>query len=141
MTVGYSGTPLTKKLGMKAGMTVGILDEPEVFRSLLDPLPAGVTFRASLRGNLDLVIAFFDDETALQRRLEALVRAVFPDAAFWVAWPKQTSSLSTSLNETLVREFGLGVGVVDVKVCAIDRDWSGLKFVHRLENRGRCANR
>lgn len=141
MTAGYSGTPLPKKLGINAGMVVGVLNEPGVFRSLLDPLPAGVTFRKSLRGNVDLVIAFFDDESSLQRRLGALATKVFPDAAFWIAWPKQTSSLATSLTENLVREFGLGAGVVDVKVCAINSDWSGLKFVHRVEDRGRPTNR
>lgn len=122
-------------------MIVGVLNEPGWFRSLLDPLPAGVMFRTSLRGNMDLVIAFFDDESALQRRLGALASKVFPDAAFWIAWPKQTSSLATGPSETLVREFGPGAGVVDVKVCAIDPDRSGLKFVHRVEDRGRPTNR
>lgn len=135
VTAGYSGTPLTSKLGIKPGFTVALLDEAVEFRSLLDPLPAGVTFRTSLRGRIDLAVAFTTSEGGLRRRLPALSRAIVPDSSFWIAWPKQTSPLATKVNENLVREYGLDAGAVDVKVCAIDADWSGLKFVHRLENR------
>jgi len=82
-----------------------------------------------------MAVAFVTAERVLRRKLPALSQAIYPDATFWIAWPKQTSPLATEVTETVVRELGLEAGVVDVKVCAVDGDWSGLKFVHRVENR------
>lgn len=132
---GYSGTPLAKKLGIKPGSTVAILDEPDGFRRLLDPVPDGVAFRSSLRGDLDLVIAFFTARTRLRSRLPALATAIHPAAGLWLAWPKKTSPLETDLDGNVVRELGLAAGIVDIKVCAIDDDWSGLRFAHRVADR------
>ena len=135
MPAGYSGTPLARKLGIKPGATVAVLDEPAGFRPLLDPLPEGVAFRTTLRGSADLVIAFFTARSRLRSRLPALARAIHPDAGLWVSWPKKTSTLETDLDGNLVRQLGLDAGIVDIKVCAIDDDWSGLRFAHRVENR------
>ena len=135
MPAGYSGTPLTKKLGLKPATTVALLDEPDGFRHLLDPAPDGITFRTDLRAKPDLVVAFFVERSRLKARLPALTRAIFPDGGLWFAWPKKTSGVSTDLTGDVVRELGLGAGIVDIKVCAIDDIWSGLRFAHRRENR------
>ncbi len=134
-TAGYSGTPLARKIGIKSGSTVAVLSEPDNFRSLLDPLPENVTFRTSLRGNADLVVAFFLERRQLQRRLPALARAIYPDGGLWLAWPKKASGVSTDITGTDVRELGLAAGIVDIKVAAIDETWSGHRFAHRLADR------
>lgn len=134
-TAGYSRTPLARKLGIKPGATVAVLDEPDDFRARLEPLPDGVTFRTSLRGSADIVIAFFVERKRLEARLPALAKAIYPDAGLWLSWPKKTSGVVSDLGENEVRELGLDTGIVDIKVCAIDETWSGLRFAHRLENR------
>ncbi len=135
MPAGYSGTPLAKKLGIKPGSVVALIDEPDGFRSLLEPTPEDVVFRSSLRGNLDLVIAFFTVRSKLAARLPSLTKAVYPDAGLWLAWPKKASGVATDITGADVRELGLEAGVVDIKVCAVDDTWSGHRFAHRLENR------
>lgn len=132
---GYSGTPLARKLGIKAGSTVAVLDGPDDFNGLLAPLPDGVTVRTSLRGSIDLVVAFFVAAAACERRLPALAAKIYPDGGLWLAWPKKTSGVPTDLDGSTVRALGLAAGIVDIKVCAIDETWSGLRFAHRLENR------
>ncbi len=91
--------------------------------------------RTSLRGSLDLVVAFFVERRQLERRLPRLIAALDPAGALWIAWPKRASRVETDLTEDVVRELGLAAGVVDVKVCAIDQTWSGLKLVIRLRDR------
>lgn len=134
-TAGYSGTPLAKKLGIKPNFTVTIIDEPDGFRPLLEPVPDDVVFKSTLRGSTDLVIAFFTERSKLKSRLPALARAVHPDAGLWLAWPKKTSGVATDISGNDIRELGLAAGVVDVKVAAISDIWSGHRFVHRLEDR------
>ena len=138
-SAGYSGTPLPKKLGVKPGQRIAFLDAPEAFAQALGELPEGVDKpRASLRGRpLDLVVAFFTERRALERRMPQLVGALDPAGALWIAWPKRASRVETDLTEDVVRELGLAEGVVDVKVCAIDATWSGLKLVIRLSDRSR----
>jgi hypothetical protein len=133
---GYSGTPLPRKLGIRAGQRVAFLDAPPEFAAALGELPADVRPRTSLRdGALDLVVAFFLERGRLQRRLPRLVGALDPAGALWIAWPKRASRVPTDVTEDVVRELGLAAGVVDVKVCAIDATWSGLKLVIRLADR------
>ena len=132
---GYSGTPLATKLGIKAHDVVGVLSEPEGFRALLAPLPAGVEFRTSARGNLDVVVAFFVERRDFEKRLGAMGRAVFPSGGLWIAWPKKASKVPTTMTEDVVREVALPTGLVDNKVCAIDDTWSGLRVVWRKELR------
>ena len=132
---GYSGTPLAKKLGIKPGSTVAILSEPAGFRALLEPVPDDVTFRTSLRGHNDIVIAFFTEAAVLRRRLPSLAKAIYPSGGLWLSWPKKASSIETDMSGDAVRGEGLAAGVVDIKVCAIDDDWSGHRFAHRVENR------
>lgn len=134
-TAGYSGTPLARKLGIKADTVVAVVNEPDGFRALLEPVPDGVTFRSSVRGTPHLVVAFFTSRSKLKERLPTLTKAIYPDGGLWLAWPKKTSGVDTDITGDTVRDLGLAAGVVDIKVCAIDDTWSGLRFAHRLENR------
>ncbi len=132
---GYSGTPLPKKLGIKDDHTVALLDEPAGMRQILIPLPDGVTFRTDLRARPDVAVAFFTRRSAFTKRIDALGRAIFPAASVWIAWPKKASGVETDITEDTVRDVALPKGLVDVKVCAIDDTWSGLKLMWRKELR------
>jgi hypothetical protein len=133
-SAGYSGTPLAKKLGIKAGGRVLLSGAPEGFT--LDELPDGVTLhRTAGRGDYDVVIAFCGDRRALERRFRSALGRIPADGAIWVAWPKRASGVPTDLDDGVVRAHGLGTGLVDTKVCAIDATWSGLRFVVRTADR------
>ena len=137
MSAGYSGTPLPRKLGIKEGHSVATLGAPEHFGSLLTPLHPSVRVRTDLRGRglMDVLIVFVRTERQLRSGFERARRRLDPAGGLWVAWPKQSSSLATDLKESHVRSFGLSTGLVDNKVCAIDDDWSGLRFVVRTTDR------
>jgi hypothetical protein len=131
VSAGYSDTPLVGKLGIKPGFRVAWPAAPEGFEALLGELPDGVGVRRALRRPLDLVVCFVTGRAELERRLPALRRAIEPDGTLWVAWPKRASGVATDVTEDVVREVALPTGLVDVKVCAIDTTWSGLKLVVR----------
>ncbi len=131
---GYSGTPLLKKLGIKDEFTIRFINEPDTFRGLLN-LPGSVTLTSSKKSNLDLVVFFTSSKAELIKQLSSLQTMIKKDGTIWISWPKKTSKLAGDLNENIIREIGLATGLVDVKVCAIDEDWSGLKFVYRLKDR------
>lgn len=133
---GYSGTPLPKKLGIKDGHVVAALDAPPHLSDLLVPLPDDVVVRASARGRPDVSLVFCATRRALDRRRAQLWTLAFPDRSVWVCWPKKSSGLFVDLTEDQVREVVLPDGLVDVKVCAVDDDWSGLKVMVRKELRG-----
>jgi hypothetical protein len=136
VTSGYSATPLPKKLGIKPGARVALRGSvPDGFDTTLGELPAGAVVSRRARGRMDVIVAFFLDRAALERRLDALREALDPGGGLWLAWPKRTSGVATDLSETVVREIGLAAGLVDNKVCAIDEVWSGLRFVYRLGDR------
>ena len=136
MSAGYSGTPLPKKLGIKPGQRIAFLDAPAAFADALGELPDGVDEpRTSARGPLDLVVAFFTERRRVQQRLPRLIAALDSAGALWIAWPKRAARVDTDVTEDVVRELGLAAGVVDVKVCAIDATWSGLKLVIRVRDR------
>ena len=135
MTAGYSETPLAKKLGIKQGHRVALIDEPPDFRDLLADLPDDVTFQTGLAKNPDVVIAFHTEAARLQSKLGKYAKAVFPDSMIWLAWPKKTSKVPTDLTGDVVRATVLATEMVDVKVCAISDVWSGLKVVWRKEHR------
>jgi hypothetical protein len=134
---GYSGTPLAKKLGIKEKHTVAVIDEPPGFRELLTDLPEGVAFRTDLKGEPDVVVAFYTEQAKLEASLGDLADAVFPDDMIWLAWPKKTAKVETDLTGDVVRATVLATKLVDVKVCAISEIWSGLKVVWRKEHRQR----
>jgi hypothetical protein len=130
---GYSGTPLPKKLGIGEGSTVALVGAPP---GLLGALPAGVTVKRQARGTADVVVAFFTERRDFERRIDALGRMIFPSGGLWVAWPKRSSGRPTTVDENVVREVALPLGLVDNKVCAIDETWSGLRVVWRRDRRG-----
>jgi hypothetical protein len=132
---GYSGTPLAAKLGIRADQLVALVEPPDGFVGLLGPLPDTVRFVAGLRGHRDVVVAFFVRRTELERRLAAMTKAITPDGALWIAWPKKASKVATDITEDVVRAVALPTGLVDNKVCAIDDVWSGLRLVVRRELR------
>jgi hypothetical protein len=129
---GYSGTPLPKKLGITEGSTLALIDAPP---GVIDGLPPGVTVKRTARGPADVVVAFFTERRAFERRLDALARMIFPSGGLWVAWPKRSSGVESTMHEDVVREVALPLGLVDNKVCAIDATWSGLRVVWRLDRR------
>ena len=132
---GYSGTPLAKKLGIKEGHSVGVINAPDDFGALLDPLPDGAKIVSGVRTRRDVVVAFVKARTELEQKLAAVTQAIFPDGAIWIAWPKKASKVPTDITENVVREVALPTGLVDNKVCAIDDTWSGLRLVVRVANR------
>ena len=132
---GYSGTPLTTKLGIKAAHTIGLVNAPEGFVALLDPLPGAVTITTGVRSRRDLVVAFFVRRSELEQRLAAMTKAIAPAGSLWVAWPKKAAKVPTDITEDVVRAVALPTGLVDNKVCAIDDVWSGLRLVVRKELR------
>ena len=136
-TAGYSGTPLSRKLGIKEGHRLALLDAPDGFERTLGELPEGVTAQAVLAGKapFDVVVAFVTRRAHLERAVPRVRRRMQPAAGFWVAWPKRASGVATDVTEDVVRAVALPTGLVDNKVCAIDDTWSGLRLVIRLENR------
>jgi hypothetical protein len=134
---GYSGTPLPRKLGIAEGAVVALRGAPDGFERTLGELPDGTRLKRRVSPPVDVVVAFFTRAGELDRRLDGLARAIYPDGGLWVAWPKRASGVPTDIIEDVVRELALPLGLVDNKVCAIDDTWSGLRVVHRLENRGR----
>jgi hypothetical protein len=130
---GYSGTPLPKKLGIDHGSVVALIGAPA---GVVDDLPPGVKVKHQARGKADVVVAFFLERSEFARRLGSLSTMIFPAGGLWVAWPKRASGLATTMNENVVREIALPLGLVDNKVCAIDDTWSGLRVVWRVERRG-----
>ena len=136
MTVGYSGTPLPRKLGIKPGMSIAVLQAPPDIDAILGDLPDGLTISHRLTGHRDLVLIFITRQTDLASRLPALINAIAPNGMIWVAWPKRASKIETDMTEDVIREIVLPASpLVDVKVCAIDQNWSGLKLVIRKELR------
>ena len=130
---GYSGTPLIKKLGIKPDSRLSFISEPKNFRQLLGALPR--TARVVKEGVLDFGILFVRSKSELAKSFGVLRDRLESNGMLWVAWPKKTSGVETDLTEGVVRELGLASGLVDVKICAIDDTWSGLKFVRRLKDR------
>jgi hypothetical protein len=134
-TTGYSGTPLAKKLGIGAGTQVHVIDEPANYQALLAPLPAKVAFTDRISQQVDVVHLFVRQRALLQKQLIALRRKLRPDAALWISWPKKAAKQPTDITEDGIREVALPLGLVDIKVCAVDPTWSGLKLVIRKELR------
>jgi hypothetical protein len=134
---GYSGTPLPRKLGIKEGGTVLLVDAPDGFESELDPLPGGVELRRGLVPEADVALLFVTARATLERRFLEVAGSLQRAGGLWVAWPKKSSGVPTDLTENVLREIALPHGWVDNKVCAVTDVWSGLRFVLRLVNRPR----
>jgi hypothetical protein len=135
MTAGYSGTPLAKKLGIKDGFRVLTVNAPDNYGQLLDPIPANVTIAEKTSKDLDFIHFFTNARDELFRGLAKYKNLIKQDGTIWVSWYKKAAKLQTEITEDTVREAALPLGLVDVKVCAVDDKWSGLKLVIRKENR------
>src|SRR5262252_3634528 len=132
---GYSGTPLAKKLGIKAGSEMVVLEAPPGYRKALEPLPDDVKFAARVSAATAIVHVFATRRAELGKALKTLRAQLKPDGAVWVSWPKKAAKVATDITEDTIRELALPLGFVDIKVCAVDETWSGLKLVVRKENR------
>lgn len=130
---GYSGTPLVDKLGIKAGSRMHFVASPDNLPTLLGQLPEGA--RETPRGEIDFAMLFVKTESDLRKRFAPLRDRLVANGSLWVSWPKKSSGVATDLTEDLIRRIGLAERLVDVKVCAVDETWSGLKFVRRLKDR------
>ena len=128
---GYSTTPLSKKLGIGVGTSVYAVGAPTAYRSMLEPLPAGVRFVSKISKEVDLVHVFQDGKSDLARHLLSLRKRIRSDAVVWVSWPKKASRVPTDITEDVIRALALPMGFVDIKVCAVSDVWSGLKLVIR----------
>ncbi|MGB0006333.1 MAG: DUF3052 family protein [Candidatus Sulfotelmatobacter sp.] len=136
---GYSGTPLPKKLGIKPGFHVQLVNAPAEVRAELSGAPAECSInqrKSSLdKSPLDFVMLFTRSRLELRREFSRMAKQLAPAGMLWVSWPKKSSGVATDVDGNLVREIGLAAGLVDVKVCAVTDVWSGLKFVRRLQDR------
>ncbi|MEM8547211.1 MAG: DUF3052 family protein [Pseudomonadota bacterium] len=132
---GYSGTPLAKKLGYKAGFRAKTRGAPSHYQDLLSPLPEAVTISSRLRRDIDLWHVFTAKRKTLRDTLIQAQEEIRQDGMIWVSWPKKASGVPSEITEDTVREIALPMGLVDVKVCAVDATWSGLKLVIRKELR------
>ena len=132
---GYSSTPLPKKLGIKENSRVAFVNAPDGFAAYLGPLPERAEIVTRLTKPLDLVLLFVTAERALARDFAKLADKLATSGMIWIAWPKKSSGVATDLSFERVQRIGLDAGLVDVKICAINETWSGLKFVFRLRDR------
>jgi hypothetical protein len=136
---GYSGTPLIRKIGIKPGHRVHLHDHPATFLRDLGGLPGAACLEDRPASGTDVMICFVETQAELKKQFSRLAAKLASDGMLWVAWPKRASGRPTDLSEDVVRNIGLKAGLVDVKVCAIDEVWSGLKFVIRLKDRAKAA--
>lgn len=134
---GYSGTPLAKKLGIRPGARLYLHAPPSNYAQLVAPLPAGVATVPQMDGDTDLAHLFASRRAELGAALGRLRRVMRDDAVIWVSWPKRASGVATDITEDVVRELALPLKLVDIKVCAVDDTWSGLKLVVRRAARAR----
>jgi|SRR5581483_12461698 len=134
---GYSGKSLAQKLGIKPGFRIFADNPPVPYRDLVGPLPEGATLLARMTAPLDMVHLFATEAAGLAAKLKRFRATIAPDGMIWVSWPKKASRVVTDISDVVVREVALPLGLVDVKVCAVDEVWSGLKFVIPVTQRGK----
>lgn len=135
MPAGYSGTPLAKKLGIKSGFKVLILNAPVYYYDLFEDLPSDIVKSEEGDVGINFIHFFVKERSELESRFDALKSSLDINGMIWVSWPKKASKVLTDVDEGVVRKNGLDHGLVDIKVCAVDNIWSGLKFVYRKEDR------
>ena len=140
-TAGYSGTPLVKKLGIKDGFRIGLVDAPKTFLKTLGKLPEKAKVISNLTAPLDIILVFVKAERTLSMKFPILAEKLTANGMLWVAWPKKASGVATDLSFDPVQRIGLDSGLVDVKICAIDETWSGLKVVYRVKDRAQRASK
>lgn len=134
-TSGYSGTPLEKKLGLKDNFKMLLFNEPKHYQSLFNCWPDCSIQRKGIPESINFIHAFFTQKNEFERESLILKGFLIRDGSLWISWPKGSSKIATDLNRDYIRNYLIAHGLVDVKVCAVDEDWSGLKFVYRLKDR------
>ena len=134
-SVGFSGTPLAKKLGLREDCTVLLIDAPDGYEQWVRPLPSQVRFVLRPNGTVDMAHVFVTQRSLLQKYLTKLQASLKADVPIWISWPKKPAKVATDITEDTIREVALPLGFVDIKVCAVSEVWSGLKIVVRKENR------
>jgi len=134
-SAGYSGTPLAKKLGIKEGSRIYIWGLHEEYKKFFDAVPDQVRFEKAPAQTTDLAHIFVTQTADLKKQLESMRSKLRPDSTIWISWPKKSANVSTDVNENVIREIALPMGFVDIKVCAVNEVWSGLKLVIRKELR------
>lgn len=127
--------PLFKKLNIKEGFKICFINPPENYVALLAPLPDKVFITDQLEAHIDMIHFFTSEATELKTELPKCRAQIKQNGMIWISWPKKSSKLSTNLSEDIIREIALPLGLVDIKVCAVDKIWSGLKLVIRKANR------
>jgi hypothetical protein len=132
---GYSGTPLAKKLGIKAGHTLCLINPPDHYQNLVTPLPPGIVFAPRVDQSTQVIHLFTTRRAELAVELPRFLATMNSQTVIWVSWPKKASKVPTDITEDVIRDIALPLGLVDIKVCAVDEVWSGLKLVVRNENR------
>lgn len=132
---GYSGTPLPKKLGLKAHEHVVLISAPKNYAELLGEIPLGIVFSERMKAGGRFVHLFATKRSELQKKLATLRKQLADDGTLWVSWPKKSAGVSTDVTEDVIRAVALPLGLVDIKVCAVDETWSGLKLMVRRTNR------
>jgi hypothetical protein len=132
---GYSGTPLAKKLGIKSGFNIRLINAPEHYLSLFTDLPTDICFVDEPGSKLNLIHFFTKSYDELSEKLPVLKEQITQNGIIWISWPKKASKIATDITEDKIRDLALEMGLVDVKVCAVDEIWSGLKLVIRVKDR------
>ncbi len=133
---GYSGTPLAKKLGIKQGFNIMLVNAPSYYFSLFTDLPDDVFVNDDMTLKKDLIHFFTKQKDEYIKLLPVLKEPIKPAGSIWVSWPKKTSKINTDISENLIRNYALEIGLVDIKICAVDETWSGLKLVIPVKDRG-----
>jgi hypothetical protein len=136
---GYSGKSIVQKLGIKPGFRIFVEGAPATYGSIVGKLPAQAIVLPRLTGGVDMIHPFAGKAAGLADKLSAYRDAITPDGMIWVSWPKKASGVATDLSDVVVRDIALALGLVDIKVCAVDEIWSGLKFVVRKNERAKRA--
>lgn len=136
---GYSGIPLAKKLGIKKGFDINLINAPEYYFDLFTDLPGGITFEDSPEIKKDFIHFFVLEKDEYFTLLPELKYQLKSNGMIWVSWPKKSSKVVTDITEDIIRNYALQIGLVDIKVCAVDEIWSGLKLVIPVKDRGFSA--
>lgn len=136
---GYSDTPLAKKLGIKEGFRILLVNPPPNFKKELGELPTEAAFVSGIQSELDVILLFAESQVDLSKHFDSLAAMLTPTGLFWVAWAKKSSGVATDLSFDVVQKTGLDAGLVDTKICAVNDVWSGLRFVIRLKDRPKMS--
>ena len=135
LSSGYSGTPLAKKLGIKGGFKIRLVNQPDYYFTLFTDMPENVIVLTDKKSNKNLIHYFTKEASALYKDIVSLRNEIYPNGMIWISWPKKASKIKTGITEDLIRSIALANGLVDIKVCAIDEIWSALKLVIPLKDR------